>query len=99
MGNTMPDDPETSADFETTTFNTTAELGRLIRAHRKRRQLTIETVSGLANVSPRFLSELERGKATAEIGKVLKTLQTLGLDIVLKSRSAKSADGVEAAHD
>ncbi len=64
----------------------TAELGRLVRAHRKQRGLTLETVSGLANLSVRFLSEFERGKETAEIGKVLKALRTLGLEVVVQPR-------------
>ncbi len=65
----------------------TEELGRLVRAHRKSRQLTLETVSGLGNLSPRFLSEFERGKETAEIGKVLKALRTLGLEVIIQPRS------------
>lgn len=67
-------------------IQTTAELGRLVRAHRKSRHLTLETVSGLGNLSMRFLSEFERGKATAEVGKVLKALRTLGLEIVIQPR-------------
>jgi HTH-type transcriptional regulator/antitoxin HipB len=65
----------------------TEELGQLVRAHRKSRQLTLETVSGLGNLSPRFLSEFERGKETAEIGKVLKALRTLGLEVIIQPRS------------
>ena len=64
------------------------DLGRLVRAHRKDKGLTLETVSGLGNLSTRFLSEFERGKETAEIGKVLKTLRTLGLDIVVRPRGS-----------
>lgn len=66
----------------------TGDLGRLVRAHRKQKQLTLENASGLANLSVRFLSEFERGKETAEIGKVLKALQTLGLDVFVQPRSA-----------
>lgn len=73
-----------------TSPRSTKELGQAIREYRKSRHLTIATVSGLANVSPRFLSELERGKETAEIGKVLKVLQTLGLDIVINNRGSDS---------
>lgn len=62
------------------------ELGRLVRAHRKSRELTLETVSGLGNLSPRFLSEFERGKETAEIGKILKALRTLGLEVIIQPR-------------
>lgn len=68
------------------------ELGGLIRSHRKRKHLTIETVSGLGNFSPRFLSELERGKETAEIGKVLKALSTLGLEIIIQPRKPRNTN-------
>jgi HTH-type transcriptional regulator / antitoxin HipB len=65
---------------------TAEELGGLARAHRKHRRLTLETVSGLGNLSTRFLSEFERGKETAEIGKVLKALRTLGLEVTVQPR-------------
>ena len=67
-------------------IRTTEELGRLARAHRKSRHLTLETVSGLGNLSTRFLSEFERGKETAEIGKILKALRTLGLEVIIQPR-------------
>ncbi len=61
-----------------------AELGKLVRAHRKSRQLTLEDASGLSKLSVRFLSEMERGKQTAEIGKVLKAIRCLGLEVVVQ---------------
>ncbi len=64
------------------------ELGKLARAHRKQRKLTLETISGLSNLSTRFLSEFERGKETAELGKVLKALRTLGLEVAVQPRRA-----------
>ena len=67
---------------------TAEELGRLARAHRKSRRLTLVTVSGLGNLSTRFLSEFERGKETAEIGKILKALRTLGLDVIVQPRGS-----------
>ncbi|MDE0062885.1 MAG: transcriptional regulator [Gammaproteobacteria bacterium] len=67
------------------------ELGRLTRAHRKQRKLTLETISGLGNLSTRFLSEFERGKETAELGKVLLALHTLGLEVVIQPRGATPA--------
>jgi transcriptional regulator with XRE-family HTH domain len=73
-------------------IQTTEELGRLVRTHRKQRGLTLETVSGLGNLSTRFLSEFERGKETAEIGKVLKALRTLGLEVIVQPRG-RTASG------
>lgn len=74
----------------------TEELGRLVRTHRKKRQLTLETVSGLGNLSPRFLSEFERGKETAEIGKVLKALRTLGLEVIIQPRGRETPSPLAA---
>lgn len=71
---------------------TTEDLGGIVRAHRKNKHLTLETVSGLANLSTRFLSEFERGKETAEIGKVLKALRTLGLEVTVQPRHIQQAD-------
>ena len=62
------------------------DLGKFARAHRKQRKLTLETISGLGNLSPRFLSEFERGKETAQLGKVLKALHILGLEVVIQPR-------------
>lgn len=55
----------------------------------------LETVSGLGNLSTRFLSEFERGKETAEVGKVLKAQRTLGLEVIIqpRGRAAQTAGG------
>jgi transcriptional regulator with XRE-family HTH domain len=76
----------TSEEINYGTVLTAEELGHLVRVHRKHRRLTLETVSGLGNLSTRFLSEFERGKETAEIGKVLKALRTMGLEIIIQPR-------------
>lgn len=44
----------TQEDIFYGTVPTAGDLGRLARAHRKRRRLTPETVSGLGNLSTRF---------------------------------------------
>lgn len=56
-------------------------LGRFVRAQRKERRLTQLEVAELADVSDRFLRELEHGKPTAEIGKVIEVLAVLGYDL------------------
>jgi HTH-type transcriptional regulator / antitoxin HipB len=64
------------------------ELGSVIRTFRKCRRLTLEKVSGITNISMKFLSELERGKETAEIGKTLATINHLGLELIIQPRGA-----------
>ena len=73
------------------------ELGRLARAHRKKRGIPIETIAGLGNLGKRFLSEFERGKETAEIGKVLKALNTLGLDVIIQPRNVQGRANLRAS--
>jgi len=65
---------------------TTAELGGLLRAYRKSRGLSQVDAAALAGVGERFLSELERGKPTAEIGLVFKLLDRFGLTVVVARR-------------
>ena len=81
MGRVMTKDDTTYG-----AIRTVEKLGAVARAHRKSRRLTLDTVSGLGNLSTRFLSEFERGKQTAEIGKVLKALRTLGLEVIIQPR-------------
>ena len=69
------------------------ELGAIMRAHRKRRHLTLEETASVGGTGIRFLSELERGKATAQLGKTLETLRLLGLEVVVVPRGM--ADGVQ----
>lgn len=70
----------------TTIIKTPKELGKTIKTFRKNQNLTLEKVSGLSNLGMRFLSELERGKETAELGKVLETLNKLGLEVIIQPR-------------
>ena len=56
-----------------------AELGRAVRAARLARRLTQEDVAGRAKVSRKFVNQVEEGKASAHLGKVLTVLMSAGL--------------------
>ena len=62
----------------------TKALGKLIRQHRKAMGLTQLDAAGLCGVGERFLSELERGKPTASLGKTVQVLKRLGLRILVE---------------
>ncbi len=62
------------------------EIGAAIRTERKAQGLTQTELADACNVSLSFVVGLERGKKTAEIGKAILVLQTLGIDIMLKKR-------------
>jgi len=63
------------------------DIGAAIRKKRKEDGLTLADAAGLCNVNYRFLSNIENGKATAQLGKVLQVLHALGIDIELKDRT------------
>lgn len=56
-------------------------LGAKIRQERKSQGLTQQRLASLAGVSLNFLSQLELGKSTARVDKILQVLQTLGLEL------------------
>lgn len=64
------------------------ELGRLIRFKRKEIGVRQEVAAGMAGVGTKFLSQLENGKETAELGKTLQVLRKMGLDVYIFPRSA-----------
>ncbi|HOP25936.1 MAG TPA: helix-turn-helix domain-containing protein [Candidatus Sabulitectum sp.] len=63
------------------------EFGEKIRRKRKMLGLTLKHVAGLSGIGPRYLSELERGKNTIEMGKALRVANSLGLELIVMSRS------------
>lgn len=63
-----------------------AELGLAIRERRKELGYTQSYVSKFTGFSVSFISDLENGKETAEIGKTITLILLLGLDITLERR-------------
>lgn len=62
----------------------TRELGRLVRRARRTVGLTQIELAGMAGLGERFIVDLERGKATCEIGKVLEVMKLLKLRMVVE---------------
>jgi HTH-type transcriptional regulator / antitoxin HipB len=59
------------------------QLGRLAREMRKSLGLKQADVAAAAGIGLRLLVEIERGKATAQVGKVLQVLDVLGFEVRL----------------
>ncbi|CAM3732801.1 helix-turn-helix domain-containing protein [Roseateles saccharophilus] len=60
------------------------EAGIAIRTLRKRAGIRIDDFAMTAGVSKQFMTDLENGKATVQMGKVLQMLQRLGLKVGLE---------------
>ena len=61
-------------------------IGLLIKEKRKKINMTQKEAASIAGVGVRFLSELENGKPTLEIDKVLNVARLFGIDIEANNR-------------
>ena len=59
----------------------TADIGAEVRRGRKAAGLRQDDLAGIAGVGTRFLIELEAGKPTVRLDKVLAVLATLGIGL------------------
>lgn len=57
-------------------------FGKLIREERRKKGYTQAEVADAANVGINFVSQVERGKPTAELDRALRLAAVLGLAIV-----------------
>jgi transcriptional regulator with XRE-family HTH domain len=78
------------------------QLGLLIRAVRKHQKIRMDDVAGSAGVGPVFVREVERGKETVQLGRVMQILAELGIELqadvpdeVRDTLSALKAKGVK----
>ena len=60
-------------------------VGKLVQAERKRQGLTQLQLAGLANTGIRFVSDLENGKGTVQLQKLLAVIAALGLGLYVHS--------------
>ena len=67
------------------------QIGQLVRGTRRAQGLRQDQLAAAAGVGVRFLVEVERGKPTAQLGKVLVVLEALGC--TLRIEPPPGADG------
>lgn len=70
-------------------IHSTEDIGKAIRTKRKSDGLTQVDAAALCGVGARFLGELERGKESAQIGKVIRIVQRLGLELLIDLKGIK----------
>ncbi|MDR0242205.1 MAG: helix-turn-helix domain-containing protein [Burkholderia sp.] len=79
---------------ETRSVNTIGALANLIRAARLQQGFTRDELANATGLSPKFISQVEAGKPTAQIGKVLLLLGELGVSLLAQSSIEISAENV-----
>ncbi len=70
----------------TKNLSTTREIGALVRAERKAQGISQEQLAGVACTGTRFISDLENGKATIQVEKLLRVIEALGLGVYIFNR-------------
>lgn len=74
-------------DKRETAVLSVADIGRVLRAERKRQGITIADMAALGGVSPRFLGEVERGvRDNVSADKLLRLLLLLNLRVTIGRR-------------
>jgi HTH-type transcriptional regulator / antitoxin HipB len=67
-------------------IKSTDDIGKQIQLRRKSLGITQRDLALTSGTGIRFIVELEQGKPTCQIEKVLTVLNTLGLTVTLKAR-------------
>jgi y4mF family transcriptional regulator len=62
------------------------EIGQLVRDTRKKLGVTQRNLAMTSGTGLRFIVELEQGKPTCQLEKVLTVLRTLGLKLTIEAR-------------
>ena len=63
-----------------------SDFGIVIRNRRKELKYTQAYLAEYTGFSVSFISDLERGKATAELGKAIYLMNLLGMDLTVGKR-------------
>jgi HTH-type transcriptional regulator / antitoxin HipB len=77
---------------------TPSELGALIRDYRTRNKLDQKSLAATVGVSRQWIVEMEKGKAGAPLGLVLRTLGTLGIVLDAQQETPPSPKDKNKSH-
>jgi len=66
------------------------DFGAFLRTRRKALGYSQASLAALCNTGTRFISDMENGKETIELGKSLRVAQALGIDLVAHIRGEQS---------
>ncbi|MEP7280352.1 MAG: transcriptional regulator [Rubrivivax sp.] len=90
MASTAQDLPIGHSNAAETPIRSSVEMGAVIREQRKRLALRQLDLAGLGNTGNRFIVDLENGKPTVQLQKVLDLMDLLGLEVVVRTKASRS---------
>jgi HTH-type transcriptional regulator/antitoxin HipB len=62
------------------------EIGRVVKSTRKKLGVTQRNLALTSGTGLRFIIELEQGKPTCQLEKVLTVLRTLGVNLIIEGK-------------
>ena len=81
--------PLGNGDHSLARIRSAVDLGAIVREQRKRLALKQLDIAGLGNTGNRFIVELEQGKPTVQLQKVLDVMDLLGLELLVRQKAAR----------
>ena len=73
---------------------TTEYLGQMVRRERRKAAMNQTELGMVSGTGRRFISDLENGKESCQIGKAMEVLESLGIQWGLQTRSGKDLSDV-----
>ena len=67
-------------------INNAKAFGEMIKLKRKKLGYTQKYICEISGISASYISDLENGKSTIELGKAIYLANLLGIDVELKER-------------
>lgn len=72
-------------------LRTATDVGQVVRAQRQSQGLRQIDLAGIGNTGNRLIVDIEKGKPTVQLQKVLDVLELLGLEVTVRSKASRSA--------
>ena len=73
-------------DSQLVVIKSPSDLGALVRQTRKQSKLKQAEAAAMCGVGTRFLSDLENGKPSLHLGKMLQVMKAFGLLVMVKKK-------------
>ncbi len=67
-----------------------AQVGEIVREQRQALNLRQMDLAGIGNTGNRLIVDIERGKPTVQLQKVLDVLDLLGLEVAVRPKNSRA---------
>lgn len=67
-----------------------ADIGQAVREQRKKLSLRQIDLAGIGNTGNRLIVDIEKGKPTVQLQKVLDVMDLLGLELIVRQKTSRS---------